>query len=93
MKYHRITLVIAVIAILFLTGAYVSAAENDGIIASGTSGTSEWVIDDDGVLTITAGEMEDWVSLPPWYEYHDQIKTVKTTGQVKLATASRMFNF
>ena len=93
MKFHKIILAIAIIATFFLTSAYVSAAESDGIIASGTSGTSEWVIDDDGVLTITAGEMEDWVSLPPWYEYHDQIKTVKTTGQVKLATASRMFNF
>ena len=60
-------------------------------IASGTCGTCDWTIDEDGVLTISAGQLADWGENPPWQQSPVSIKSVKTTGIVVLATGHRMF--
>ncbi|MBQ3291933.1 MAG: BspA family leucine-rich repeat surface protein [Mogibacterium sp.] len=90
MKNGRLfAILLALIMIVSAVPAASYAADPD--IASGTCGTCRWTIDSEGVLTIGAGSMTDWVEMPPWYDYSNDIKAVKTSGSVKLATAFNMF--
>ncbi len=80
------------------------AADDD--IASGTSGTCSWVIDANGVLTIsptngTSGQLDSFTAvnytdpaykLPPWHGYREQISKVIVLPGVKTAAGcSHMF--
>lgn len=95
-KSHIIFAAFAIVFIgfLFLNVLPVHAAD---YTASGKCGTCDWYIDEDGVLTITEGELEDWSEefwdYPPWYEYaEDYVQSVVTVGTVKLATCKNLFN-
>ena len=79
--------------LLIFTAIPASAFATGEDIASGTSGTCDWVIDANGVLTISAGEMGDWGNWAPWYENASSIKSVKTTGTIRLLTGNNMFNY
>ena len=61
-------------------------------IASGTSGTCSWVIDDDGVLTISPTDGVNGVLSPgvgPWYNsYSTVIRKVIVNSGVKVAEQS-----
>ena len=68
----------------------VKAADDD--IASGTSGTCSWVIDADGVLTISPptdgfiGILDSYVSASPsWSAYAESVKKVKVLPGVNTA--------
>ena len=71
------------------------AAEDD--IASGTSGTCSWVIDKDGVLTISptdgvSGTLADSSENGPWYDYRTQItKLIVDEGVCTGENCSRLF--
>ena len=90
MKCLKYLLVLFVITAFTMSYGTATAEAGEGDIASGQCGTCDWVIDADGVLTISGGEMDDCVS-PPWYDYNEQITAVKTTGRVVLKTARCMF--
>ena len=85
----RLTIILSILLIFTAIPASAYAAGED--IASGTSGTCDWVIDANGVLTISAGEMEDWGNNAPWNENASSITSVKTTGTVRLLNADSMF--
>lgn len=62
-------------------------------IASGTSGTCSWVIDDDGMLTISPtdglhGTLASYTNGNggPWYSYRSQIKEIRIEPGVKTST-------
>lgn len=72
-----------------------------GDIATGTSGTCTWVINESGVLTVrptsgTTGTMANWgegdQDFSPWYEHRTQITSVKFEGTIDMATCNNMFN-
>lgn len=53
------------------------AMENDDIYASGTAGTCDWYITNEGVLHIGAGEISTLgSSFGPWYNYSDKINRI-----------------
>lgn len=53
------------------------AVENDDIYASGTAGTCDWYITNEGVLHIGAGEITTLgSSFGPWYDYSDKINRI-----------------
>lgn len=65
------------------------AADTDDI-ASGIWGTCEWVIDADGVLTISAGTLpsvtvDDDMEKVPWYLFAEEIREVRFDGTVHLS--------
>ncbi len=66
-------------------------------IARGFSGSCRWVIDDDGVLTISPssgekGTLEDWgKGVSPWFDYRDKIIHVKFEKEVCAKTCFSMF--
>ena len=69
-------------------------------IANGTSGTCKWVIDDNGVLTISPSKgkvgklekWEDWRSgVSPWHKYRSKITHVKFEKKIYTETCSAMF--
>lgn len=64
----------------------------EGDIASGTSGTCDWVIDASGCLTISAGELDN-ESYPAWTAYgrREKITSVKINGNVKALNCTGMF--
>ena len=79
------TAIIIILAVICLIGAgcFIQPAYAD--IASGTSGTCSWVIDDAGVLTISptdgvSGTMASYTGISessgPWYSYRTQITKV-----------------
>lgn len=85
-----LAILLSVMVLITYMPATVSAAGDD--IASGTSGTCEWVIDADGKMTISEGELGNWYpDYPPWYKYADKITEVKMDGVVKPATCYLMF--
>ena len=62
-------------------------------IASGTSGTCDWSIDKNGVLTLGGGELDDWGgSYPPWDAYKESITAVKANAPVKILSGANMFS-
>lgn len=67
-------------------------------IAKGTSGSCKWVIDDDGVLTISPsngeeGTLEDWgKGSTSWFKYCDKITHAKFEKQIYAKTCYGMFN-
>ena len=85
----RLAVILSILLIFTAIPASAFAAGED--IASGTSGTCDWVIDADGVLTISAGEMGDWYPEAPWSGYASEIRKVKVSGPVKLMTGNNMF--
>lgn len=64
---------------------------------SGTSGTCNWVIDTDGMLTVTPsngteGTLSDWgESRPEWFHDYYTITGVKFEGKIKAQTTRNMF--
>ncbi len=66
-------------------------------IAKGLSGSCKWVIDDNGVLTITPisgeeGRLEDWgKGISPWFEYYDKITHAKFEKEIYAKTCFSMF--
>ena len=81
-----LVLTIAVGLIVILNKSSFAA---DGDIASGISGTCSWVIDSEGVLTISptdeiSGTMDSYITgNGPWYEYREQITRVEIENGVK----------
>lgn len=70
-------------------------------VATGTSGTTTWTLDSNGNLVVkpTSGNEGTMANLAnnntsaPWYEYREQIKTVKFTGTIHSGTRCRgLFN-
>ena len=64
------------------------------------SGTCEWMIDDNGLLTVrplgngtegVLGYWENYDGTPPWYSQRASIKTVKIEQGVKAQTCNNMF--
>ena len=72
----------------FLSNEAVYAAGDD--IASGTWGDCDWVIDADGILTISAGTLpstngpDDEINVP-WYPFASEITEVRFNGTVHLS--------
>ena len=69
-------------------------------IAEGISGSCKWVIDDNGVLTVSPSKgkkgylekWEDWRSgNSPWYKYRSQIIHAKFEKQIYTQTCYAMF--
>lgn len=61
----------------------ISAAENDDIYASGTAGTCDWYITNEGVLHIGVGEISTLGSdFGPWYNYTNIINKIVFDGPV-----------
>ena len=66
-------------------------------IAEGTSGSCKWVIDDNGVLTISPyygeeGTLKDWgKGNTPWFSYCSKIKHAKFEKQIYAKTCFGMF--
>lgn len=59
------------------------AVENDDIYASGTAGTCDWYITNEGVLHIGAGEITTLgSSFGPWYNYPNKINRIIFDGPV-----------
>lgn len=59
----------------------ISAAENDDIYASGTAGTCDWYITNEGVLHIGSGELEN-IYKGPWFNYQDKLVKIIFDGPV-----------
>ena len=83
MAVRRLVLVV----LTFLIGVF-SALTARAEIASGTNGTCSWVIDDDGVLTISptdgvGGTLAESTNNGPWYSYKNQITKVEVKPGVK----------
>ena len=93
-----LVMVIAVCLIIALNRASFAA---DDDIASGTSGTCTWVIDKDGVLTISPTDgvsgildntANDNIESAKWYQYRDSITKVLVNAGVKVnSTGSFLF--
>ena len=68
-------------------------AQTGDNIASGTCGTCDWVIDANGNLIVSEGELNDWKrwSSPEWETYKSSIISFSTTGVVKAPTCYSMF--
>ena len=63
-------------------------------IASGTSGTCSWVINDEGVLTISEGTLGSYSNTEngPWYDYRSRVTKVVAEPGVKAgAECARLF--
>ena len=59
--------------------------QSDEAATSGTWGTCEWNLDEDGVLTISGGVAESLSNGAPWgneYSFCGQIKEIKITGDI-----------
>lgn len=56
-------------------------------VHSGTYGTCEWEISDEGVLTIKDGQLPDYTNVNniPWYKHRELIKSVVVEDGVKTA--------
>lgn len=64
-----------------------SAVENDDIYASGTAGTCDWYITNEGVLHIGIGEISTLGSnFGPWYNYTNIINKIVFDGPVTSGT-------
>jgi len=78
-KILAITAVLAV-AMAGIVGISLQSEESEaGILASGQVGTINWVVDTDGVLTLSGtGEIVGYTETvrPPWYNYSANITTV-----------------
>ncbi|MBO7674347.1 MAG: BspA family leucine-rich repeat surface protein [Atopobiaceae bacterium] len=63
----------------------------DGLIASGTCGTSQWEIAADGTLTLFEGELASYDQQDqwPWHEHRSDITAIKTSGTVVAGTSLR----
>ena len=93
-----ILLVLSIVVCLIIALNRASFAADDDI-ASGTSGTCSWVIDKDGVLTISptdgvSGVLERTYSFnyPKWYQYRESITKVIVNSGVKTDThCSKLF--
>ena len=100
----RIIVILLVMAMLITyMPSYSFAAGN---IASGTCGTCNWVIDANGVLTFSGGELDDWGDpssnylydeqvvnkWPDWHNYRNEITAVRATNPVILKTGFNMFD-
>ena len=59
--------------------------EKSDELHSGTFGTSDWRIDNDGILHIYEGEFATLINIfkSPWEEYSDKINAIKFEGPVK----------
>ena len=93
MTFRKRIISICLIALIFIT--YLPELTfAEGIFASGTCGTCEWVIDSNGLLTIYEGTLSDWGdSLPEWLEGYrsSMIQAVTIRGNVKALTCRYMF--
>ena len=80
--YKYLVSVVFLVALCFGMSTNVRAE-----IASGTAGTCPWVIDDDGVLTISAGTLPSSssgsVSAGPWYSVRTRVKQIVIESGVK----------
>ena len=87
--------IFAIVMSVLMLIAYMpgSAYAEGGNIAKGTCGTCEWVIDANGVLSISSGTMDDWGENPPWYDYMENIFSARATGPVQLSTCQKMFYY
>ncbi len=59
--------------------------QSDEVATSGTWGTCEWNLDEDGVLTISGGVAESLSNGAPWgneYSFCQQIKEIKIIGDI-----------
>ena len=85
-----ITLIVIGLSVILPFNSYAN-------IAKGTSGTCKWVIDDNGVLTISpsngkVGKLEDWgAGVAPWFTYCSKITHVKFEKEVHASTCYGMF--
>ena len=60
-----------------------------GDIATGTNGTSAWVIDENGILHIYSGKLPEFPAggdKPSWFDYRQSIKKVVLEGEVIAGT-------
>ena len=89
-----------IITLVFIGLSIILPLHSYANIAEGTSGSCKWVIDDEGVLTISPsqGEIgrlekwEDWRSgVCPWYKYHGSITHVKFEKKIYTETCYAMF--
>ena len=91
-KLSKQFLLSAAMAVFIMAGG---AGINDvwAAIASGTSGTCSWVIDDAGVLTIGPGSLADISNVHdiPWYNYKTQITKIIAKPGTKLNRNQRLF--
>ena len=83
-------LLILTIAVGFIVVLNKSSFAADDDIASGTSGTCSWVIDSEGVLTISPtnginGKLDNYsvFTFPSWHDYKLEIKGVVVESGVK----------
>lgn len=91
MKKRIILSLFLSLALIMTSLPYMAFAEGEPI-ASGTSGTCNWSIDENGVLTLGGGELDAWdFYYSPWYDYRESITAVKATAPVKLLTGEWMF--
>ena len=101
MRIRRLFTILLAVAILFTFmpgmafAASEGASDGDKDIASGKSGSCDWVIDADGVLTISGGTLGewDWQSDVPWDDYRNDIREVRAYGMIKLLTGDSMFSY
>ena len=85
-----------VLVAVFLIMAHSGEAYAD--IASGTSGSCSWVIDDDGVLTIfptdgVSGQLASVSGRGLWFRYREQITKVEVSQGVKAGVVSQYLFF
>ena len=84
---------VIVMVLVLLLGTLPVKAETSSSIC----GTTNWVIDDNGVLTISpiegeSGTLANWGSgTPPWYSERASIKNVKFEGTIQATTGFKMF--
>lgn len=86
------------LSIVLIGLALISSAPCFAEIASGTSGTCKWSIDDKGVLTIeptkgNEGKLANWLSEErvPWYKHREAIKKAVFKKTIVAPTCIYMF--
>ena len=105
MKWKKLVIVGVILCLFAVLAAFSAEDVHAANLATGTSGTVKWTISDAGTLTFspvsgTTGTMGNWEGTdderPPWivkcdYDTILKIKSVKTTGTIKLKTGMNLF--
>ena len=64
--------------------------QSEEAATSGTWGTCEWNLDEDGVLTISGGVGESIRDGSPWYSVRNSIKKAVITGKITFKESTRL---
>ena len=93
MEKRKRLLAILLAVTMMVTYMPVLAYAEGNNIASGICGTCDWVIDANGNLIVSEGELDNYLaySAPPWAAYKSDIVSFSTSGTVKVPFVESFF--